>query len=75
MISILNSLHAYFIGNSFEPHKYKQYVTFILVFFYMKLNSTVFRYIVSPTQYDKILDVRMKDGKVKNKEKHIESRY
>lgn len=43
-----------------------------MVFFYMKLNSTVYRLMISPAQYDKLMEIRTKDGKVKNKEKHFE---
>jgi hypothetical protein len=43
-----------------------------MVFFYMKLNSIVYRFMISPIQYDKLMEVRIKDAKVKNKEKHFE---
>lgn len=43
-----------------------------MVFFYFKLNSTVYRFMISPVQFDKLMEARMKDGKVKNKEKHFE---
>jgi hypothetical protein len=51
------------------------YQTFILSFFYLKINSAVFRSLISPTAYDKIIDARTRNGKVKNKEKHLESQF
>lgn len=53
----------------------KVYSTFILIFFYLKTNSAVFRSLISPSAYDKIVDTRQKDGKVKNKEKYVESQF
>jgi hypothetical protein len=46
-----------------------------MAFFYLKLNYTLYRYIISPTQFDKAVDARLKDAKLKNKEKHTASLY
>jgi hypothetical protein len=67
-------LRSYF-SNSFEPLKYKQYSLLLIAFFYLKLNYTLYRYIISPTQSDKALEARIKDAKLKNKEKHTASLY
>lgn len=41
----------------------------------MKLNYTLYRYIVSPTLFDKVNEARVRDPKVRNKEKHQVSLY
>lgn len=66
-VSFLISLKAYFEDNKYDPERMKVYSTFILVFFYLKTNSAVFRSLISPSAYAKIIDTRAKDGKVKNK--------
>lgn len=75
MVSLLISLKSYFEDNKYDPQRMKMYTTFILAFFYLKTNSAVFRSLISPSSYDKIIDTRLKDGKVKNKEKYVESQF
>jgi len=67
VVSLLISLKNYFESNKYDPERMKVYSTFILIFFYLKTNSAVFRSLISPSAYDKIIDTRSKDGKVKNK--------
>ena len=47
----------------------------MLIFFYLKTNSAVFRSLISPSAYAKIMDHRQKDGKIKNREKNIEGNF
>jgi hypothetical protein len=75
LISLLNSLKAYFSLNNFEPVRFKQYSVLLVAFFYLKLNYTLYRYIISPTQFDKAIEARTKDAKLKNKEKHTASLF
>lgn len=73
LISLLTSMSLYFNENNYDPERLRLYQAFMLMFFYLKVNSAVFRSLISPSAYDKAMDTRLKDGKVKNKEKNIEA--
>ena len=73
LISLLTSMSRYFNENNYDPERLRLYQVFMLMFFYLKVNSAVFRSLISPSAYDKAMDTRLKDGKVKNKEKNIEA--
>lgn len=75
LISLLSSLHKYFNANSFDPERLRLYSAFILVFFYLKVNSAIFCTLISPSAYDRISEARFKDARVKNKEKHIQTAF
>lgn len=65
----------YFNENNFDPEGLRLYSAFMLIFFYLKINSAIFRSLISPSAYDKVYDARLKDPKLKNKEKHIETTF
>lgn len=69
----MNSMIKYFNDNNFDPERLRLYSAFMLIFFYLKINSAIFRSLISPSAYDKAYEARMKDPKLKNKEKHLET--
>lgn len=75
LISLLTRLTKYFNANRYDPERLRLYSAFMLIFFYLKVNSAVFRSLISPSAYDKIVETRLRDGRVKNKEKHIEQQF
>lgn len=75
LISLLTSLNKYFNDNNFDPERLRLYSTFLIIFFYLKINSAIFRSLISPSAYDRLYDARLKDPKLKNKEKHLETTF
>ena len=54
-MSLLTSLRLCFEGSHYDPERLRTYSTFMLAFFYLKINSAVFRSLISPTAYRRII--------------------